>query len=291
VPLDWSRDGADWPNRDLSRFVRTRAARWHVQRGGAGPAVLLLHGAGGATHSWAGLIPRLLPDHEILAPDLPGQGFSTGAAPRFSLPHMAEDVGALLAAEGFRPALIVGHSAGAAVAARMVLDGRAEPAAILALNGAFTPFRGMAGIVFPTLARMLALNPFAGALLARSAAPALVENLIAGTGSRIDPHGRALYTRLIGTPSHVSATLAMMARWDLGALLRDLPRLDLPVTLAVGLRDRAVPPETAEEVARLLPRAEIRRFPALGHLMHEEEPDAAAALVREALAPARAAIP
>lgn len=288
MPLDWSRDGTDWPNRALSRFVRTRAARWHVQRGGSGAGILLLHGAGGATHSWAGLIPRLLPDHEILAPDLPGQGFSSGAAPRFSLSHMAEDVGALLEAEGFRPALIVGHSAGAAIAARMVLDGRAAPAAILSLNGAFTPFRGMAGIVFPTLARMLALNPFAGALLARSAAPALVENLIGGTGSEIDAQGRALYARLIGTPSHVSATLAMMARWDLGRLLRDLPRLDLPVTLAVGLRDRAVPPETAEEVARLLPRAEIRTLAALGHLMHEENPQQAAALVRQALATAPA---
>jgi magnesium chelatase accessory protein len=288
VPLDWSRDGADWPNRGLSRFVRTRAARWHVQRGGSGRGILLLHGAGGATHSWAGLIPCLLPDHEILAPDLPGQGFSTGAAPRFSLPHMAEDVGTLLEAVDFRPALIVGHSAGAALAARMALDGRAATAAILSLNGAFTPFLGMAGIVFPTLARMLALNPFAGALLARSAAPGLVENLIEGTGSRIDDRGRALYIRLIGTPSHVSATLAMMARWDLGSLVRDLPRLDLPVTLAVGLRDRAVPPETAEEVARLLPRAEIRAFPALGHLMHEEDPQGVAALVRQAIAAAPA---
>jgi magnesium chelatase accessory protein len=288
VPLDWTRDGADWPNRALSRFVRTRAALWHVQRGGSGPGILLLHGAGGATHSWAGLLPLLAADNEVVAPDLPGQGFSTGTAPRFSLPRMAEDVGALLDAEGFRPSLIVGHSAGAAIAARMVLDGRAAPSAILALNGAFTPFRGMAGIIFPTLARVLSLNPFAGTLLARTAQQALIDSLIEGTGSRIDARGRALYARLIGTPSHVSATLAMMARWDLASLVRDLPRLDLPVTLAVGARDRAVPPETADEVARLLPRATVRPVAGLGHLMHEEDPEGAASLVRDALAAAAA---
>ena len=55
----WNRQGRDWPNRDASRFVTDGGVRWHVQVMGEGPVVLLLHGAGAATHSWRDLAPRL----------------------------------------------------------------------------------------------------------------------------------------------------------------------------------------------------------------------------------------
>lgn len=289
MPLDWSRDGASWPNRALSRFVATRGARWHVQRGGSGPRILLLHGAGASTHSWRALIPRLTPGFEVLAPDLPGQGFSSGTPPRFTLPGMAQDLAALLAAEDFAPDLVVGHSAGAAIALRLALDGGAAPRRVLCLNGALTPFRGVAGVLFPPLARLLSLNPLTGAIFARTAgAPGAVRGLIAGTGSTIDPEGLRLYERLITTPAHVGATLAMMARWDLGPLLADLPALEAPVTLALGLRDRAVPPDAARALAPRLRRAEVVEFPDLGHLMHEEAPERIGALIATAAAEAAA---
>lgn len=285
MPLDWGRDGADWPNRALSRFPSTRGVRWHVQRGGAGAKLLLLHGAGASTHSWRSLIPLLVPAFEVLAPDLPGQGFSSGAAPRFTLPGMAQDVAALLAEQDFAPDLIVGHSAGAAIALRLALSGGAAPQRIVSLNGALTPFRGVAGVLFPPLAKLLSLNPLTGAVFARTAgAPGAVQGLIAGTGSTIDPEGLRLYERLVTTPSHVSATLAMMARWDLAPLIADLPRLDAPVTLVLGLRDRAVPPEGARAVAGRLRAARIVEYPDLGHLMHEEAPDRIATLIVEAAA-------
>jgi magnesium chelatase accessory protein len=109
----------------------------------------------------------------------------------------------------------------------------------------------------------------------------MVRSLIEGTGSRIDAEGLAFYERLIATPSHVTATLAMMARWDLNPLIADLPKLDLPVTLAIGLRDRAVPPEGTRGVARRLRFATLREYPENGHLMHEEAPERFADLILE----------
>ena len=282
VALSWSRDGADWPNRELSAFVETEANRWHVQRGGSGPRILLLHGAGAATHSWRDVIPRLLPRFEIMAPDLPGQGFSTGTARRFTLPCMAADLRRLLAAEDFDPQMIVGHSAGGAIALRMALDLAPSPRHVLCLNGALTPFSGMAGVVFPPLAKLLSLNPLTASLFARTAgAPGAVRNLIEGTGSRIDARGLALYRRLVGDAGHVAATLAMMARWDLDPLIAALPRLAPCVTLALGERDRAVPPQGARRLAPRIPDARLIAFPALGHLMHEEAPDEIAALIAQ----------
>ena len=136
----WRRDGADWPNREASRFVRTTGLTWHVQVMGAGPTLLLVHGTGAATHSWRGLMPLLARHFTVVAPDLPGHGF-TDPLPfrKLSLPGMSEAVGAVCGRLGFRPEIAVGHTAGAAVAIRMTLDGRIAPAAIVSLNGAVLP--------------------------------------------------------------------------------------------------------------------------------------------------------
>jgi len=74
--LVWERDGRDWPNRDASRFVRAGGLRWHVQKTGTGPVLLLVHGTGAATHSWRELAPLLARRFTVIAPDLPGPGFT-----------------------------------------------------------------------------------------------------------------------------------------------------------------------------------------------------------------------
>ena len=117
---DWDREGRDWPNRAASRFVLAGGLRWHVQVMGQGPVMLLLHGAGAATHSWRDLAPRLARDFTVVAPDLPGHGFTqTPNAAGLSLNGMARGVTSLLKALDLRPQLAVGHSAGAAIALRL----------------------------------------------------------------------------------------------------------------------------------------------------------------------------
>ncbi len=116
----WDVEGRDWPNRAASRFVEAAGYRWHVQVMGQGPVMLMLHGSGAATHSWAGLAPLLAKHFTLVAPDLPGHGF-TAMPPgfRLGLPDMARDVRVLLKALDLTPAYVVAHSAGAAVAIRM----------------------------------------------------------------------------------------------------------------------------------------------------------------------------
>lgn len=278
---DWARDGAEWPNREASRFRRAGRLEWHLQRAGAGPRILLLHGSGAATHSWRDLFPLLTAQAEVLAPDLPGHGFTSSPRSDLSLPRVARDVAELLAAEDFVPDLTVGHSAGGAIALRLALDA-GGPARITALNAAVTPFRGASGAVFPLLARAFALNPLTPRLLARMADESAVRRLLDGTGSRIDARGTDLYRRLISSPGHVRGTLEMMADWRLQPLFDALPRLTGRLLLAVGEKDRTIPPSAARRVAARCPVAEIRAFP-YGHLMHEEAPETFARLILDEL--------
>jgi magnesium chelatase accessory protein len=273
----WER-AQDWPHRGASRFVAAGGVEWHVQQWGAGPMALLVHGTAASTHSWRDVAPLLAEQLAVVAVDLPGHGF-TSAPPRggLALPAIAQALGALLSALSDAPAVVAGHSAGAAILARLLLDGRASPRAFVSLNGALLPLHGLHGRLFSPAAKLLAAAPFVPRWVARRARdPVVIRRLIAGMGSTLPADGVECYTRLGSNAAHVAAALEMMASWDLPALERDLPRLRVPLTLIVGERDLAIPPDDAQRVARLVPGAVVRTLSNVGHLAHEEQPGRAA---------------
>jgi magnesium chelatase accessory protein len=290
--LNWARDGADWPNRESSQFVAAAGLSWHVQRAGSGPVLLLLHGTGASTHSWRDLLPLLARTFTVVAPDLPGHGFTSALPPdRQSLPGMAEAIAGLLTQLSIAPQVVVGHSAGAALLVRLCLDGRIDPQRIISLNGAFLPYGGPAFQLLKPLTRLLAGSDYMAALLSRRGGQlASIRRVIERTGSTLDPRGLELYARLVSDPSHVAGALAMMAGWDLRTLLRDLPKLRQPLALLVGMSDSTISPAEADRVQSLVPNARIVRLWGLGHLAHEERPEQVAhvigGLVNEPLATA-----
>lgn len=309
--LNWSVDGLDWPHRDTSRFVSAGGLRWHVQvwqtavppkAAPPRPRLLLLHGTGASTHSWRDLAPLLAQHFDLIAPDLPGHGFSERLpASRQSLGGMAAALGALLQTLALPPQAVVGHSAGAALMLRMALDGHHGAAALIGLNAALMPFDQGLALLYAPAARLLAAQPLVARLAAwRAQDPTLVQRLIDATGSRLDRPGQHWYARLMRSPGHVAGVLAMMANWDLRALQTDLqadrhrrpPRLQSPLHLLVAERDRTVPPAQAEALMRRLPSApapspgiHLHRLPGLGHLAHEEAPQAVAQRLLDLLAP------
>jgi len=261
---------AFWPHRQASRHIACKPHLWHVQEMGAGPMVLLLHGAGGATHSFRHLIPLLSPHYRVIALDLPGQGFSVlGARGRCGLDPVAEDIAALIRQEGWHPTAIIGHSAGGAIAQR--LTELLPIKAVVGINSALGAFEGVEGWLFPVMAKALALTPFVPSLFSKLAGtPAQVRQLIATTGSTLDQEGQALYLHLMQNPAHVGATLAMMAQWNLTPFLRRMKDQKAPSLLITASNDRAVPPSVSHRAAQIMPAATWRDIPGYGHLVHEE---------------------
>ena len=279
--LDWSVERQFWPHADTSRFVLAGGLRWHVQQMGEGPPLLLIHGTGAATHSWRGLAPLLARQFTVIAPDLPGHGFTErGPGKSLSLPAMAAAIAALVDTLDLRPRVVIGHSAGVAILIRCCLDGTLDPDALISINGALIPFRGTAGYLFPPLAKLLFVNPLMPRFLARSAGNReRLVRLIRNTGSQLDETGIDLYGRLFTNPAHVAATLGMMASWDLHRFVRDLPALKAPLLLIVGDNDQAIAPADAERIRRMVPTARIAHLADLGHLAHEEDAVAVADLI------------
>ena len=298
APPHWRTEGPTWPHHQRSRFVAAGGLTWHVQHWPA-PAntatptkVLLLHGTGGSTHCWRDVAPALAEHAEVAALDLPGHGFSTAPSdPQgMSLQGMAAGVAALLAVWQWQPALVVGHSAGCAVAVRMALDGHVPQARLLiGIGAALLPWRGLPGRWFGPMARALAaLGPVPKWFASWANQPGAVQRLADSTGSTLSEASLALWQRLVARPEHAQAALRMMAAWDLPGLQHDLPRLATPLALLHGSRDQTVRPSQSYRAAQHLApamRAGVHEWPLLGHLAPEEAPQEVAQSIWQVWAP------
>ncbi|MFN7641076.1 MAG: alpha/beta fold hydrolase BchO [bacterium] len=273
--MSWAQRPPDWPLAQHSRIIEAGGIAWHVQCLGDGPCMLLLHGTGSGNFSWRDLLPSLAQRYTVVAPDLPGHVYtSRGGRDSLSLRGMAEGLCQLMQQMELQPRVLVGHSAGAAVAAQMVLqDATLARAVLIGLNPAWLPPTGAAAWLFGPAATLAALNPLSAWVCARLAArPGAVSQLIASTGSTLDARGLDLYARVLSDPGHLHGVLTMMAQWRLSPLSDALQRLRNPVFIDVGARDQAVPPSLADEACRRMPQAVVRRREGLGHLAHEEDP-------------------
>jgi magnesium chelatase accessory protein len=258
--------------------------RWRVRRSASGtparPVLLLLHGTGSSGRSWSGCAASLSKRFALLVPDLPGHGgsrsFADGVA---SLPRMAQALAALLRELGAAPVAAAGHSAGAALMLQMWLDGTLAAArGLVSINGALQPLPGLAGAVFPPLARAMATLPLVPWVAARAAGrPRALQHLVASTGSRLAAPQVEHYRDLLQQPRHVAGALQMMASWQVGplvpALRRRLTQQPISLMLAAGSADTTVAPAQSQRVAQHLPGARFRMLADLGHLAHEEAPE------------------
>ncbi len=280
--MQWANYRSTWPHAQHSQFIQAGGIQWHVQIMGQGPVLLLLHGTGSGSFSWRGLMPLLSAHFQVIAPDLPGHAFtSRGPEGSLSLQGMSEGLRALLLQLNVTPTIIGGHSAGAAIAANMLLQQRAlSQTQLIGFNPAWLPLPGLPSLIFRPAAKLAAINPVSAWATAKLASkPAMIEKSIVQTGSYLDAAGLALYQRVFSHSGHVHSVLNMMAAWQLDTLSKSLPQLQNKVSILVGMQDQTVPPSMAHEACKLMPQARVFEQPGLGHLAHEEDPAGTAQLI------------
>lgn len=230
--------------------------------------------------------------HDIAATlvDLPGHGLtkiSTGQ--RSSLTYMAQDLLTLCQTLQFQPDFIVGHSAGAALALEMskslALKG------VVGLNPALSKFPGLAGVMFPMMAKMMALNPLTPRYLAGLAkSKSRVRQILSGTGSDLAEDQINLYQKLFSDKTHVNGTILMMSQWNLDRLLAQLNTVDTPCLFIASTRDRTVPCADVKATSERMLNTAYHELNGLGHLAHEEDPQKVAGLLSAFFKQKRAAL-
>jgi magnesium chelatase accessory protein len=274
--LRHSRVPDNWPQRHLSRLVRSGGLDWHVQVGGEGPRILLLHGTGASAHSWSDVVSALGPRVTVIVPDLPGHGFTEGAAMRdLSLPVIARALDQLLVDLAIGPVdLVAGHSSGAALALRWALGQPQPPQWVVGFNPALVaPPAAYHQFVAPLLVPLVTSRPMASLFSTLGVSTGMVQRLLASTNSKVSELQRSRYEVLFRRPSHVRGAMGLMAAADLPNLLFDLKGLQSRQCFVLGTVDHWIPRGPLESVlARYAAAAEVEYWTG-GHLLHEVEPE------------------
>jgi len=259
----------------------------HYVMSGEGRPVIYIHGAKGSVYDLLLSIgERLAERYTAVAFDRPGSGFSGRSAQDGGSPQaQAAVLRAAAAALGLRRPILVGHSFGAAVALAWAVDAPPEVAAVVTLGGYVLPLGGpppwvVALLRSPSTLRAVGRlgrsrlgRPLVDSALRRAFFPGLPPREYA----RIAPALALDEARLINDGDDRKSAEA-----GLRALQPRYARLDTPVVVVVGEQDRMVPPSTSEKLYALLPRAEIVRLPAAGHMPQFTAPGAVLAAVDRA---------
>lgn len=91
------------------RYADVNDVKIHYVTGGAGPAVVLLHGFPQTWYEWHRVMPALADEYTVIAPDLRGLGESSRPAPDYEAQNVAEDIHGLVQSLGFDRINLVAH--------------------------------------------------------------------------------------------------------------------------------------------------------------------------------------
>jgi pimeloyl-ACP methyl ester carboxylesterase len=101
-------------------FVELGNQKFHYQQAGpvGAPDAVLIHGVTGNLAVWmlSGLMTKLARQFRVTAYDMRGHGYSDTPPDHYTSADMAADFAALHSALGLKPAVVMGHSFGGAVA-------------------------------------------------------------------------------------------------------------------------------------------------------------------------------
>jgi pimeloyl-ACP methyl ester carboxylesterase len=297
-PLDTvpPRELADPDSRFVAVEVRGVPVEVHTKLMGQGePAIVLLHGFASSTYTWRHIMEPLSAVGTVLALDWMPYGLTERAMPGawhgaennpYRREAQAEMVFAVMDAYGIDQAILVGNSAGGALAGLMAsqqperVSGLVLVDAAIFVKGGDRRGGGRFGLLGSPLARAVGSTPQMrriGPLLVRGIQEwgndfgreawhdptRITEEMWAEYRKPLqaDNWDRGLYEAVIAPPQEVD-------------VLPRLQELALPTLVVTGDDDRTVPTENSIRLAAALPGAELAVFEACGHAPQEECPDA-----------------
>jgi pimeloyl-ACP methyl ester carboxylesterase len=230
--------------------------RVHFRLRGSGDPVVLLHGWGQTSLSFAGIMAALEKRFRVLAPDLPGFGFSESPPATWGSAEYAGVVASLIKNAGFERADVLGHSFGGKVAVALAAS-RPELVKRLVLVAApvvrLPPAAGVQSRARGyTIARKLA-----------ELAPPLRDRIL---GWARDRYGSEDYK----AAGELRSTFVKVVNEDWRTEMKGLRS---PLLLVYGERDTDVPLAVAREALAEAPSAELAVIEGAGHFPFLDDSD------------------
>lgn len=248
--------------------VTVDGATIRLFRGGSGPPLVFLHGAGGHT-GWMAFLEELSGQFEVFAPEHPGFGQSDDPPWLDTVADLAYFHLDLLAALGLDRVHLIGTSLGGWIAAEMAVRNTARLASLTLVCAVGITADGSP---IDDIFRM----PAEENLRRYYADQERAARRLADMGKidiEVAVKTRATVTRLAYRPRFHNPDLP---KW--------LHRIDVPTLLLWGAEDGLVPPRFGEAYRALIPGSRLVVLPGAGHAPFDEQKDAFLAAFRDFIA-------
>lgn len=219
-------------------------------------SLVLIHGSGGSGQHWNCQVAYFTrKGYRVLAVDLPGHGSSPGPG-RQDIALYADDVEALLRAEGIERPVIGGHSMGGAVVLTMALrNPRAYAGLVLVGTGARLR-------VLPAIFEAIRTSPEAAAeIMAKTA-----------YSSKVSAEDLRRAVKQLGEvdPEVMYGDFTACDRFD---VMKEIGRISTPTLVVVGREDNLTPPKYSEYLRANIPNSTLEVIEDAGHMVMLEQPD------------------
>lgn len=265
-----------------SRFITVNGVQVHYKTLGQGrPTLVLLHGFAASLFSWREVMGPLAETGTVIAFDRPAFGLTgrpmpgewRGASP-YSREFQAELTVGLMDALGVDEAVLVGNSAGGAVAVLTALRYLEGVRALVLVDAAIYH----QGERFPSWLRPILRTPQMRRLGPLSVRPIRDWGMDLGRSawhdpSQITPEIWEGYTKPLQAENWDRALWEFMIASQGPSLPDRLDEVTVPALVITGDDDRIVPAELSVRLADELPDAELVVIPNCGHVPHEECPE------------------
>ena len=246
-------------------FVEVDGVEIAYERIGAGPPLVLVHGAAEDSRIWGPQLSGLADDFTVVAWDEPGTGQSSDVPESFDLAAVADGLAGMLESLGLGPAHVAGLSWGGTVVLELYLRHPALVATLVMID----TYAGWKGSL--PAAEIEARVAGAREMLAsrREDFDPTLPGLFAG-----DPPEEflPLLSAIAADvrPATLGRQLAIMAEADLSDLL---PRVSVPTLLIWGERDARSPLVVARQFEKAIPDTQLVVLEGAGHMTILERPE------------------
>jgi pimeloyl-ACP methyl ester carboxylesterase len=247
--------------------------RLNHYRSGSGEPLVLIHGIGSHWQMWEPVIDRLVARRDVIAIDLPGFGSSPmpPAGTPAGIDSLASLVAGFLHEQGIERPHVAGNSLGGWLALELAKRGAVRSATAISPAGfANRPEAAAArASLWLTVRAARRMAPGADHLLASRVGRQLALGLYFGRPARIPAREAAGHVRALAAAPWFDETLETI----MPAGFTGGDRIEVPVTIAWGSKDRLLLPRQAKRAAQAIPTACLVALTGCGHIPTYDAPE------------------
>ena len=236
------------------------------------PAILLLHGFGASLQAWDDWAPALEKNLRVLRIDIPGFGLSGPAVNQdYSDAADVARVIAVMDQLGVQQVIVAGHSMGGRIAWNLAAAHPERVSKLVLISPDGFPDPNAKSDKTYEVPALLGLLPYSlpqWALRMGGVAPAFADD------SQLTPQMMQRYHDMMLAPGVRTALLERMRQTRNSDPVSRLQSIKAPTLLLWGEKDAFIPVSNAQDYLKAMPQAKLVTLPGVGHVLHEEAPQA-----------------